>query len=270
MTRSLPLFVLVVGSALAGRSPAQSPPVRAGYASMFNPTGPLLTTLDAGAPPVLGTYTSLTIQAPPQAVLGVLALSATAQVGLLLPLLHPIEYYLDLTGPLMTFHRLLPSQQTVMLPLPYDPSLVGVNVAFQAFAASTPTDLSASNLQFASLGLSPYSGTMQLQANPFGPVPIAGLHYMKTADGNDDKKVFTNFTAAPVSVTLTITVQPVGAGPLEIRDGNGGGASVIGWVPAGQSPMTVKVTVPAAATMYFYNGGGAAMTGVTWTIDSVR
>ena len=240
----------------------------AAFAHCLNPSGAVgrrSNTLTGGNPPLLGSTTTLDLFAPTYDF-GALAVSASART-LELPMAgYSLVVHADLAT-LVTLPVTLDAQGYVFLPLPLpnDPGLAGLDLAFQGVVSSRaqPFQLGATNLVLANLGNSLLGSAVF--AMTFGPFGIPPLSYMLNPDGS--QKVVHQAGEGGDKIVIQGTKQ-ANVGPLEIRVTNPPRTIVI---PAGADTFSQSIDVGPGGQVFFYNASATqSMSGVTWEVTVVR
>jgi len=242
---------------------------KAAWQSSWQASGPQGRTaigLSGGNPPLAGGVATFDLYAPGWDVAGVVV-SAGVRTGQNLPMPgYRLAVAADLARTLTVLP--LPLQggfQSVVLPLPAEASLAGLDVAFQGIttAASAPNLLGSSNLLLANVGMSLFGSAEFAITN--GPFDIARQSNLVDANGN---VVVVHRAAAetPDKIVIQGTKQ-AGVGPLQIHVTNP--PRVID-IPAGQSTYSVTVTVSPGGEVHLYNADAAnTMNGVTYEVSVV-
>ena len=258
---------------VAGSLSAQRSDTRAGYASLFGPTGPANmkpAMLVAGLPPVIGQLSTIGVHAQGYDFAAVvLSLNATSgqplQIGG-----QQLSLYVDPISLAAIFPMpLRKGLGQVQLPIPRIPSLIGFDLAWQAVVFTKDfRKVAATNLLAANVGVSAFAGSMVFTWK--------FKHSAKKADDFRDVSnlpalMFCNFGPA-VNVTFKGTCsRKIKAGsPIEIRTGPGRTGALIGVIT--RKTFNVRVTVPAGTVtaptyVYFYNTDRRNTVSIEWSME---
>lgn len=267
-----PAALLAATTLFASICPGQtSGDFRADFASMFLPSGPqggaTVLHLDGGLPPVIGQFTSMTVWGPDFVFGGVIG---SFRSGLEQWLPFPsggLEIYVDPLLQLGTIPVPLGTGPgTAALPLPPDPTLAGLDLAWQAFAIDGQSRIAVSNLLAMNVGLSATGGAAVFAA-PAGErtYSIPPRNYYP----NNARKqpILRNPNpAGGQNINCVIHVEKNGnCGPLEIRDQTG---AVLHTMDRAATSGDYWVSIPPGGAVYFYNAHGSEnVNGLKWRLQ---
>lgn len=254
-------------AALAATAHAQD--TRSFAESLFLPSGPGGTTtpfqLWSGTPPQPGNTTELVLMAPGRTLGGVLV-AGRAGTGSWLPTPcgHALLIYLDLATQIGSIPVPLAAngRGTAWLSLPWNNSLVGIDLAFQAWAFSGACDFAASNLVVGNIGSAPSQGNA-IMGHPYGPVTLPG--YATWSVGGTLCPVLTNMTSGNTQPYRLTGIKTPGAGPLQLVDQFG---AVVAQAAAADAAFSLLVNVAPNRRLFWRNGGGATLT-IHWSLSAV-
>ncbi|MCR9243638.1 MAG: hypothetical protein NXI31_01310 [bacterium] len=264
--RSTSTFLLACCLSTGGAFAQTSQDFGADWTSMFDSSGTISPSgyveLVGGAPPVLGTTTSMQLIAP-GFQFGFIAVSPIATTGSTVHIgVDPLELYIDPFLTLGTYALPMPGGQAQLdLPLPPDPNLAGLELAFQGLVIDQQGNLAAANLLAGNFGVVPGGPVFfNFQFGGNSGISIdAGEYWEKN---NNRQTVIRNATAGPKDYTLCIEKQ-ASRGVLEIRNGAG---VVIATIAGHETSTSVSITVPAGGTIHFFNSGNAKINNLKWSV----
>jgi hypothetical protein len=254
------LLPLLLGAAVGANADAQDS--RSFTESLFLPSGPAGTatamTLWNPGPPQLGSSVESVLMAPGRSV-GAVFVAAGATAGTLMatPCGYSLRVYVDLSAQLGSIPMVLSAtgRGTAVLGLPYVPSLVGLDLAWQAAAIGSSCDLAASNLVIGNIGSDPNTSGADI-AFTFGPIPIPPASTWSV--GGTPMPVITNSTSGNTQPYWLVGTKSAGTLLLVSTSG-----TVVATAPSGAGPFTLAANVPPNQPRFLRNGGSAALT-VSW------
>lgn len=235
----------------------------AAWAPMFNSSGAIAPTgfveLNGGSPPLLGTTTSVQLSAP-GFNFGIFAVSLSAHAGSPVNVGGDVlDIYIDPFVSLGSFALpMLGGQAQLNLPLPPDPALSGLDLAFQGLLLDPIGNVAASNLLAGQVGL--IFGAPVHFAFQFGPLAISRHRYWPTTA---TKQPIANNTSGAAK-NYTISGVKNQGGTLEVRDETG---AVLHTFGPNDIALNVTLNVANGSQLYWYNSSGSTINGVTWQVD---